>query len=170
MTERQFAEIVEETKGIVLSTIHRYLFQENKDAVDDVAQEVYLRAYRSLSQGKFRHDSKISTWLFIIARNESLRMNRKLDRNRNIFNKKKQYEYEQLDVEEDDMMERYLPELKKGIEKLPDKYKVVILELLKGKSLKKISLDLGMAEGTVKSRLYRARNRLRTLLALKEEK
>jgi len=48
MEEREFSEIVEKTKKIVLSTIRKYIFSENWEAIDDVVQENYLRAYKSL--------------------------------------------------------------------------------------------------------------------------
>jgi RNA polymerase sigma-70 factor, ECF subfamily len=47
-----------------------YRFTGDRDSAADLAQEVFLRAYRSLEA--FRGDSKFSTWLYTIARNHCL--------------------------------------------------------------------------------------------------
>ena len=80
MTEKEFAEIVKRTKKTVLSAIEKNLSARFYHAIDDVAQETYLRAYNGLAKNSFRGDSSIETWLYRIARNESLRMNQKLVR------------------------------------------------------------------------------------------
>ena len=54
MTETVFAEIIKETKGVVLSAIEKTLFNRFYHAIDDVAQETYLRAYKSLDRNQFR--------------------------------------------------------------------------------------------------------------------
>ena len=78
MNTEAFASIVEETKGVVLKAVRSNLFYEYYYALDDVVQETYIRAYRSLVKNKFKEESKLSSWLFTIARNESIRMNEKL--------------------------------------------------------------------------------------------
>ena len=80
--EHDFAEIVERTKGVVLSAISKTLDAEFSSHIDDVVQETYLRAYKSLQKEQFKNNSSIETWLYTIARNESLRMNEKLVRER----------------------------------------------------------------------------------------
>src|SRR5271157_5838929 len=87
MTEKEFADIVGSTKKIVLSAIEKHLSARFYHAIDDIAQESYLRAYRSIIKNKFRGDSKIETWLYAIARNEALRMNDRLAREEEKFKK-----------------------------------------------------------------------------------
>jgi RNA polymerase sigma-70 factor (ECF subfamily) len=53
MDEKDFTTIINRTKDTVLSAIERYLAARFYSAVDDVAQEVYLRAYKSLSKDQF---------------------------------------------------------------------------------------------------------------------
>lgn len=50
--------------GFILCMVH------GRDAADELAQETFLRAYRNL--GRLRDDSKLSTWLFGIARRVAL--------------------------------------------------------------------------------------------------
>ena len=47
----------------------------DRDDVEDVVQEVFIKVYRGLS--KYRGDSKFSTWIYRIARNESINAVRK---------------------------------------------------------------------------------------------
>jgi RNA polymerase sigma-70 factor (ECF subfamily) len=47
-----------------------YRFTGDRDLASDLAQDVFLRAYRSIES--FRGDSKFSTWLFTIARNHCI--------------------------------------------------------------------------------------------------
>jgi len=78
VSEDQFAKIVKETKSVILSAIRTNLYEYYAYAVDDVVQETYLRAYKSLIKDKFQNKSTLVTWLYAIARNEALRMNSKL--------------------------------------------------------------------------------------------
>lgn len=90
MDQKEFTELIDSTKHIVLSAIKKNLFDEFHDSIDDVVQETYFRAYKSLSANKFRGDSSVSTWLYTIARNESLRMNQKRSRQTALASKLKE--------------------------------------------------------------------------------
>ena len=72
-----FDTIISETKLLVLKTIGETLIDRFDDATEDVAQEVYFRVYKAIKKGQFRGDSKLSTWIYQIAKNESNRMNQK---------------------------------------------------------------------------------------------
>jgi RNA polymerase sigma-70 factor (ECF subfamily) len=45
-------------------------FTQDREMARDVAQEVFLRAYKSLAS--YRGDSRVSTWIYVIARNQSM--------------------------------------------------------------------------------------------------
>ncbi|MCG8376035.1 MAG: RNA polymerase sigma factor [Chlorobiales bacterium] len=53
---------------MVLNTCYRFVL--NREDAEDIAQEVFLEAYRSLDS--FRQESKLSTWLYRIAVTKSL--------------------------------------------------------------------------------------------------
>jgi RNA polymerase sigma-70 factor (ECF subfamily) len=152
MNERDFAEIVGRTKKVVLSAIEKNLASRFYHSIDDVVQETYLRAYSSLTQGKFRGESSINTWLYSIARNESLRMNEKL---------LKEEKKEKKLINADDLTENYEDDsialLQENILKLPDKYGAVLSLVSSGYSLNQISEKLGLNTGTVKSRISRGK-------------
>ncbi len=161
VTETEFAEIVGSTKKVVLSAVSRTLPDDYYHAIDDIVQETYIRAYRSLVKGKFRNEASMSTWLYTIARNESLRMLKKLNREEE---KRKKEKDRQLKKCTDSVDVESRPDLALYIQKLPEKYRAVVLLFLQGKKEKEIALELGVAAGTVKSRLSRAREKLKVLI------
>lgn len=169
-----FASIVEETKGIVLKAIRKNLFSEYYYAVDDVAQETYIRAYRSLVKNKFNRESKLSSWLYTIAKNESIRMNKKLKRGEKRREKYAEYNIEYLkgigenNIEEKIEKDRMIEKLNEVIGQLPEKYEDVINLYIKGFKEKEISRFLSIPRGTVKSRIHRAKEKLKELFNREE--
>lgn len=163
MTETEFADIIKSTKNIVLSAIQNHLPERFYHAIDDVVQETYIRAYNSLTKNKFREDSSISTWLYVIAKNESFRMNKKLAQEESKFNKSvDKIRFNNLNIENklnDDILDLY-----SKIEILPEKYRHVIELVAVGMSEKQIADKLEIKTGTVKSRASRARGMLQKLL------
>ncbi len=163
MTDREFTEIVQETKGIVLSAIQKHLDRRYIHAIDDVAQETYFRAFRSLQKNGFREESAISTWLYTIARNESLRMNKKLGRESDKVAKKMQ-ETSVDEAVEGLSFDNDIDLLRDSIEMLPEKYKSVVALVAEGYSVKEIAEKLQIRSGTVKSRTSRGREMLQKLM------
>jgi RNA polymerase sigma-70 factor, ECF subfamily len=168
MTEQNFAQIVEQSKHIVLHVIRKYLFEDFCFAIDDIVQETYLRAYKSLSKNQFRNDAKINSWLYIIARNETVRMNKKLSKNNKIINAKA-IELKENEVHFESDYEELFSKEKPGdfLTALPDKHREVLVLYLKGLSEANIAKELFLACGTVKSRLHRAKKKLRKLIEKK---
>ncbi len=156
MKSTEFAEIISETKAVVLSAVSKHLAERFSHSVDDVVQEVYLRAYSSLVKGSFRNDSKFSTYIYTIAKNESLRMNEKL-----IREEKKMEKLKSERSEKSENSGSFFWDIKKYMEKIPSLYSDVLNLFLKGKSEKEIADELGVPKGTVKSRANRGREMLR---------
>ena len=162
MTEKEFADIVGSTKRIVFSAIEKHLSARFYHAVDDIAQETYLRAYRSIVKNRFRGDSKIETWLYSIAKNEALRMNGKLAREEEKF--KKSVARIENDPETDNENFYDAEYLYNAIDKLPEIYRGVMELAAKGFTIKQIASKLALEIGTVKSRTSRAKEALQKLL------
>jgi RNA polymerase sigma-70 factor (ECF subfamily) len=174
MDQEAFASIVEETKGVVLKAIRKSLFSEYYYAIDDVVQETYIRAYRSLVKNKFKEESKLSSWLYTIARNESIRMNKKLksgERRREKY-MERNIEYlnssERNNIEEKIEKEDLLNKISEAVKNLPDKYENVIDLYVKGFNEKEIAKFLSISRGTVKSRIHRGKEKLRQILKKEE--
>ncbi|MBN1949141.1 MAG: RNA polymerase sigma factor [Candidatus Cloacimonetes bacterium] len=161
MDEAAFTLIVENTKQIVLSTIRKYIFTEHLSSIDDIVQETYLRAYKSLSRKKFRHEAKISSWLYVIARNETIRMNQRLSRQTQITRKYQDMQDPEITWEELDIDKLLAPDLEEIIAGLSEKYRQVFRFYLQGYDENAIATELSLPRGTIKSRLHRAKNQLR---------
>jgi len=162
MKESEFTEIVNNTKGIVLSAIGNHLAGRFSHSIDDVVQETYIRAYRGLTKKSFRGDSSIESWLYSIARNESLRMNKKLYREEQKFEKSTENYDEVIENNFDSNLE--VTNLEENIKKLPAKYQSVMNLISQGYSTNEISERLDIKSGTVKSRSFKGRELLLKLM------
>lgn len=160
MDEKKFAQIVKDTKGIVLSAVRDHLAARFHHSIDDVVQETYLRAYRRLIRPGFREDLSINSWLYTIAKNESFRMNGRLKREEIKFSNsviKISGDMEKFDSKDAEIMRNSLMDLKNIIIELPQKYRSVIELVALGYSEKEIADKLEIKKGTVKSRASRGR-------------
>ncbi|MCB1158106.1 MAG: RNA polymerase sigma factor, partial [Leptospiraceae bacterium] len=150
-----------ETKKYVLSAIRTYIQVEYLDYIDDIAQETYLRAYKALMQGKFKEESKLSTWIYSIAKNETIRLNQKMNRE---FKKTERLKEEVREEIEENYSTFSLLGLKSIWKEVPIKYREVLSLSYKGKTEKEIAGTLSIQKGTVKSRMHRGKEILQRLL------
>lgn len=114
-----------------------------------------------MSSGKFREESKLSTWLYTIARNESYRMNQKLMREEKKLEKVTQKLRESgtseiASSEKSNLLFEYLKQI-------PEKYKIILQHYFDGFSEKEIAEKLSIKTGTVKSRAFRGKEILRKI-------
>lgn len=128
----------------------------------DFTQETFIRAFTKL--GDFRGDSALATWLCAIATSVSLNGLRRANRFR-----KREVELHE-DLRRVGSGRRVEPDLKErlteAIDGLPDGYRTVfIMHDLEGYTHEEIGQALGVATGTSKSQLFRARARLREELS-----
>ncbi|TGK28162.1 RNA polymerase sigma factor [Leptospira gomenensis] len=165
MDQKEFTDLIDSTKHIVLSAIKKNLFDEFHDSIDDVVQETYFRAYKSLAANKFRGDSAVSTWLYTIARNESLRMNQKRSRQTALASKLKEKVIQDNAIQEKEAAAASFTdfELKDILAMLPWKYKSVLSLVGEGYKEQQIAEKLSIPEGTVKSRAFRGKQMLKKL-------
>ncbi len=154
MTDKEFTEIVESTKSLVLSAVRKYLFKSFYDSIDDVVQETYYKAYRHLKQGKFRGDAKITSWLYCIARNESNKVNRQLSKQSNVV------DYMLDDVCDNISQADYMREkvvYDELMASLSERNRKAFELFVQHCPLKQISEELGINENTVKTIIYRTK-------------
>ncbi len=131
--------------------------------VEDMAQEVFLRAYRALPRFEQRHGAKTSTWLLKIAVRlvQDARKRRRLT-----LVPLNEHMVEDRNTPESERRRREIVEaFERAAAQLSEEQRVVfVLAHFHGQSMAEIAQLLGAPENTVKTRLYRAKERLRQLL------
>ena len=149
-------------KGRIFSFVYRIV--RNYDDTEDITFDTFIRCYKSLSS--FDRSRSFSTWLFSIAHNLTVD-----------FLRKHKQEYELLDERlpsRDDLVQEYerseqLGRIEEALVKLPliDR-EIVIFFYKEEKSYKEIGEILNIPVTTIKTRLHRARKKLRDLVREKE--
>lgn len=171
-SEAAFGRLIEENQKKVYRIA--LSFVKNPTDAEDIAQEVFIRVYTSI--GSFKGNSSLSTWIYKITYNLSLdflkRNNRKLKTTKTLD-----------DPEDTEIItlagEKFIPEkeyedkalkedLAKALRELPDDQRQLIeLKDVHGFSYEEIMEMTGLKDGTMKSRLNRARASLRKSLQSK---
>ena len=137
---------------------------QRQDELEDVCQEVFIKVYQNL--GKYRNECKLSTWIATIAYNSSINYLRKFRRLKEVnpddsiaLRNLADFRAENYEITD---LKRYIRE---QIELLPIQYRTVVtLFHLEEFSYQEVEQITGMAEGTVKSYLFRAKAILREKL------
>jgi RNA polymerase sigma-70 factor (ECF subfamily) len=145
----------------------------NPDDAKDILQDTFLKVYDHI--GKFRGDSRLSTWIYRIAMNEALmKIRREKGRMVSIDTfKTSDGETRSLDIEDwaqkplDKLLTKELgDEMEDAIGRLPEEYRAVfLLRDVEGMSNAQIAKVLELSVPAVKSRLHRARIFLRNELS-----
>ena len=158
--ENAYSELVHKHKDKVRNLV--YLTLGDVDYVDDISQDVFISVYHKLKE--FRFESKFTTWLYRITVNKCRDYLRK-KRVRSIFVEMKDSHYERGVKSNSDNID--IPHLvRKAIARLPEKLKIpLVLRDIDGFSYQEIADKLECEVGTVKSRIFRARESLKVLLA-----
>ena len=156
-----FEELVDRTGRQVYTLAYRLVGDRHE--AEDVAQEAYLRAYRSLRG--FRGDARFETWLHRIVANAAMTHLRRRgrfgdllsDQGAEVLSLQPAARQVEETVEED--------EVKRALQALPlSQRTVVVLKDIYGFSCQEIAEEVGATEGAVKVRLHRARKRLKELI------
>ena len=145
----------EKVRNIIFMTLN------SSDMIDDIAQEVFITVYKNLKN--FRFESQFTTWLYRITVNKCKDYLRKKNV-RKIFvpikDAEENFQYENP-VESNDISKIVM----NAISKLPYKLKVpLVLKDIEGFSYQEIAETMEIEIGTVKSRIFRAREGLREIL------
>lgn len=170
--EAAFNELITLYQARIFRLVFRML--GDRAEAEDLAQEVFVTVFKSIDG--FRGDSKLSTWLYRVATNHC--KNRIKYLQRRARGKKKEFdEIAEAGALEsatmnpssriarpDHIVEAYEKEqlLKKAIAALDDDHRtLIVLRDIENLTYDQIQEITGLAEGTVKSRLHRARHALR---------
>jgi len=155
---------------LVSNLIYKMIY--NKDDVEDLAQEAFIKAFNSLS--KFDKQFAFSTWLYKIASNNCIDYIRK--RKLNTISIDKEIETSDDDFKFEIPDNDYKPDreiieserkqvLENAINSLPEKYKTVImLRHTEDMEYEEIAQKLNLPLGTVKAHIFRGRELLNKYL------
>jgi RNA polymerase sigma-70 factor (ECF subfamily) len=166
--KRVFMEIVSLYKDRVYSMAFRIL--GDPETAEECAQDIFLRVYQSLP--RFEGRSSLSTWIYRVsynlsldyARKESRRKSRKtvsIDQSEAVIcraERRDEPESSALNAEQSVMIQKALSQLD------PEQRELVVLCDIEGKGYDDIAAITGIPLGTVKSRIFRGRGKLRELL------
>jgi RNA polymerase sigma-70 factor (ECF subfamily) len=184
LDEQSFIKLLKQGKqsafGLLLDEYQQKVFGTcisfvpNKEDAEDIAQEVFLEVFKSIS--KFKGDAKLATWIYRIATNKSLEFIRKK-------NTKKRFGFMQriMGVEIPIDQTNYFTEFNhpgilmenkeklaiifKAIDMLPASQRVIFtLAKIDGKSYQEIVEITGKSLSSVESTLFRAKKGLQVKL------
>ena len=169
--QSSFSELIDEYKNMVFGL--SYKMTNSLEDAEDISQEVFIRVYKSLYN--FNPNYKFSTWLYQMTLNLCRDRFRKgkipsisLDTPPNEGDQK---DFNSLiadpknNLEEDFLQAEQTNFINALISSLPPKYReVIILRHLKDLSYEEMSKILNISLGSVKTRLFRAREKLREIL------
>lgn len=152
--------------GSILGYLTSYL--RDRQLAEEVLQDVMLAAWKSAA--KFRGDSKVRTWLLVIARNRAINTQRKYSPNMVPLE-------EDLNAHSADTgpLEKVVRKsehevLREAIDSLPSAHREILMlvffQQLTGPEVAEV---LGITVGTVKSRLHRAKETLRRIMQMMGE-
>ncbi len=165
--EEAFAELVMTHADRVYGALRRFGLDASE--ADEVAQEVFVRAWRGLP--RFEGRSRFSTWLYRIAFNEAQRKLARRpppraegapDRDDTIASLP---ESPHLGPEAQTLDREFATTLERALQQLPVDWRAaVVLRDIEGLSTEEAAEIAGIGEAAFKSRLHRGRMRLRVLL------
>lgn len=156
-----FEGIVRRWQGPLINLAYR--FCGDRARAEDMAQEAFLRAYRGLA--KWRGDAVFSTWLFALATNLYRTELRRIPANAVSLEDVAEPKDARAFDEELDGVERDRA-VRRAVDALPAKYReALILFYFREMDVPAAANSLGVAVGTLKARLFRARKLLESKLA-----
>jgi len=145
-----------------------YKFTGKHDDAEDLTQEIFLKVFKSLD--KFNQSADFSTWLGSVARNYCIDHYRASKREREVL-VEDLVAFDLAPASAGSNPYRALEDrdrrsfLRRGLDSLPAKLReAVVLRDLQGLSYQEMADQLGLPEGTVKSRINRGREELSRLL------
>jgi RNA polymerase sigma-70 factor (ECF subfamily) len=154
-----------------------YRMTGNREDAEEIVQDAFMAAYRNI--GKFRGDAKFSTWLTTIVLNRCKNRLNKVRRERvgkkNLMDTEKAQKRNSADCgaisssQSNPLRKVMYLELayhaQQCIDRLKGHYReAMVLSLMGGGDYQEIADIMNVAKGTVKSRVYRARDQIRACL------
>lgn len=163
--EGSFEELVRRYQRPISAYVYRMV--GNYESALDLTQEIFIKIYNSLD--KYRAEFKFSTWIYKIAHNSAVdHLRRSSTREQSIVNGTEDDQYElpiesgRLTPEQESERKERRGEIEAVVRTLPTNYReLIILRHSQDLTYEEIVEVTGLPLGTVKNRLFRAREMMR---------
>jgi RNA polymerase sigma-70 factor (ECF subfamily) len=154
---REFESRLADSSALAVRVAYSIL--RNKQDAEDVAQEAFARAYRRFAS--LRDREAFRAWLVRMTWRLALDHRRSYKRRQAREDAVMAITPQTGDFEEDSIARERKARLWQAIDELPDRLRsVTVLAAIEGHGVKEVAELLGVAEGTIKSRLFEARQKL----------
>ena len=160
--ERKFAQTVAEHKSTIFTVC--YMFSQDADEVNDLFQEVLVNLWKGFEN--FEHRSDIKTWIYRVALNTCISIDRKKKKMSMILQRRQSEVRLTMDInlfEDRDEDTRQVGMLHKRISKLQPFDRAIVLLWLEDLSYEEIGQIVGITAKNVSVRLFRIREQLKNI-------
>ena len=160
---REFRRIYDSAFQILFRVAYRVT--NNSEAAEDLCQESFFRLYER--NMVFPNPEEAKYWLIRVVKNSALNYAKRKDRERKAYQRAFREDYRKEETGEGLLVKKETSEeVQSALDKLPENLRMVlILKEYAEMNYKEIGRVLGISEGNVKVRVFRARERLAALLA-----
>jgi len=166
-----FANIVALYERPLFSFVYRLLTGSHREGyVEDAVQEIFLKAYKNIRGFRTERKTRFSNWLFTIARNHCLSLLRKRGIRTRSLDDEREKRGPMVDARsrnpgQEALQKEMMEKMTTAVAQLPEGQKsAILLRHYECLSYEDIAQILDCSVGTVKSRIFRARENLMHLM------
>lgn len=152
--EKDFVDLVRQYKSSIYSVC--YMFAKDADEADDLFQEVLVNLWKGMAM--FRHESKMSTWIWRVSFNTCISADRKRKRNKEV---RLSMDIDLFENTDEDT--RQIQMLHNRIHRLKPFDRAIVMLWLEGISYEEIGAIVGISVKNVSVRLVRIKEMLKQM-------
>ena len=158
----EFRRLYDSTFQVLFRVAYRVT--NNTEAAEDLCQDSFFRLYEK--NMIFPNPDEAKYWLIRVVKNAALNYAKRKERERRAYQRAFKEDHRQVETGEGLLVKKETSEeVQSALDKLPDNLRMVlILKEYADMNYKEIGKTLGISEGNVKVRVFRARERLAVLL------
>lgn len=166
LVRSDFEQIYQDFFSDLMRIAYRVTY--DMEAAEDVCQEAYIRLFDRLDKFPTRQDARY--WLIRVVKNLSLNYYKKRKNEMKAVNRVKKQPVPQMKTGEELLLAAESEEeVRRALDQIPEKFRqVLVLKEYSGMNYREIGKVMGISEGNVKVRAFRARNLLEKLLSQEE--
>jgi RNA polymerase sigma-70 factor (ECF subfamily) len=162
MTEAEFRKLYDSAFPILYKVAFR--IANSGEAAEDLCQEAFFRLHEK--NMVFPNNNEATYWLIRVVKNAALNYAKRKQRERKAYQRAFKEDFRKTETGEGDLVKKETrAEVLEALNKLPENLRVVLVfKEYAEMNYKEIGKALGISEGNVKVRVFRARERLAVLL------